>query len=313
MNKERIVKVLMVITLVLGLSGNILATEEFTIGATIWDMSVPFYSNFITGLEDGAEQFDFNLLLRDGQGDPAKQVAIVQQFIVEDVDLIVIVPGDAEAVVPAIQQANDANIPVISANNRVGEGAEFLTFVGADDYYFGEQQAKLLIEAIGEDGNVGYIMGELGTTAQILRRDGFKDYLKNYPEINIVSEISAGWDNAKALAATQDMTSRYSKGDLDAIVCQGPEAVAAAIFADNSGRDEIKWILGDYPSDVRDVIKEGIIYGTVNQDPYPQAVMSMYMANFYLTGRSNHVAASNYFLDLPLITIENVEEYNAAW
>ncbi|NMB01731.1 MAG: LacI family transcriptional regulator, partial [Firmicutes bacterium] len=48
--------------------------KQFTIGATIWDMSNPFYSNFIKGLNDGAKEFNFNLLLRDGQGDPNTQV-----------------------------------------------------------------------------------------------------------------------------------------------------------------------------------------------------------------------------------------------
>jgi len=314
MKLKRIMTVLMVVALLISLSSNLYAAEEqFKIGATIWDMSVPFYSNFIKGLEDGAEQFNFDLLLRDGQGDPSTQVAILQQFIVEDVDLIIIVAGDAEAVLPGILAANDANIPVISANNRVAEGADVLTFVGADDYYFGQQQAKLLIEAIGESGNVGYLMGKLGTTAQILRRNGFKDYLKDYLDIKIVSEISEGWDSAEALAASQDILSNYGTGELDAIVCQGPEAVPGAVYAQDSGREEVKWILGDYPSDVHDAIEDGIIYGTVNQDPYPQAMMSMYMANFYLTDRANHVAANNYFLALPLVTKENVDDFDPVW
>src|SRR5690554_6570458 len=116
--------------LIVASSGAVLAADtQFTVGATIWDMSNPFYANFIQGLNDGTKEFDFNLLLRDGQGDPNTQVAVMRQFIAEKVDLIVIVPGDAQAVVPVILQANQAGIPVISANNQVGEGAEIVTFV----------------------------------------------------------------------------------------------------------------------------------------------------------------------------------------
>jgi ribose transport system substrate-binding protein len=289
------------------------ADTQFTVGATIFDMSIPFYANFIKGLNDGAAENGLKLLLRDGQGDPSTQVAVLQQFITEKVDIIVIVPGDAQAVVPGVAQANAANVPVISANNKVGEGASIVTFVGADDYYFGKQQGKLLVEAIGNKGNVGYLMGKLGTSAQVLRRDGLMDFLKDYPGIKIVSEISEGWDSAKALASAQDMLSRYPKGEIDAILCQGPEAVPAARFAVESGRGEVKWILGDYPQDVREAIKEGIIYGTVDQDPYPQAVEALKMARLYLSGEAGKIPAPNYFLELPLVTKDNVEEFNAAW
>lgn len=287
--------------------------KQFTIGATIWDMSVPFYANFIEGLNDGAKEYGFKLLLRDGQGDPNTQVAVVRQFIAEKVDLIVIVPGDAQAVVPVLLQANAANIPVIAANNKVGSGADIVTFVGADDYYFGQQQARLLIEAIGEKGNVAYLMGELGTSAQVLRKNGFDDVIEDYPGIKIVASISDGWDSAKSLAATQDILSKHPAGKLDAIVCQGPQAVPGAKFADQVGRTEIKWILGDFPRDVYEVLKEGVIYGSVLQDPYPQAFEALHMAHLYLNGKVDEIPKPDYFLELPLVTQENVLDYKPVW
>ena len=287
--------------------------KQFTIGATIWDMSNPFYSNFIKGLNDGAKEFNFNLLLRDGQGDPNTQVGVVRQFLAEKVDMIVIVPGDAQAVVPVIIQANQAGIPVIAANNQVGQGAEIVTFVGADDFYFGQQQARLLIEAIGTKGNVAYLMGELGTSAQVMRQAGFEDVLADYPEIKIVASISDGWDSAKSLAATQDILLKHPKGTLDAIVNQGPAGVPGAKYTEQIGRTEVKWILGDYPRDVHEVIKEGLAYGTVMQDPYPQAFEALRMARLYLDGRVDEIPAPTYFLELPLVTSENVNEYNPVW
>ncbi|NMB21613.1 MAG: sugar ABC transporter substrate-binding protein [Firmicutes bacterium] len=287
--------------------------KQYTIGATIWDMSNPFYSNFIEGLNDGAKEFNFNLLLRDGQGDPNTQVGIVRQFLAEKVDMIVIVPGDAQAVVPVIIQANQAGIPVIAANNQVGEGAEIVTFVGADDYYFGQQQARLLIEAIGEKGNVAYLMGELGTSAQVMRQAGFENVLADYPGIKIVASISDGWDSAKSLAATQDILLKHPAGTLDAIVNQGPAGVPGAKYTEQIGRKEVKWILGDYPRDVHEVIKEGLAYGTVMQDPYPQAFEALHMARLYLDGRVDEIPTPTYFLELPLVTSENVDEYSPVW
>lgn len=293
---------------------NILASEkQYTIGAMIWNMTNPFYVNFINGLNDGAAKYNFKLLLRDGQADPNTEVAVVRQFITEKVDLIVVVPGDAQAIVPVLRQANEAGIPVIAANNRAGEGANIITFVGADDYYFGQQQARLLIQAIGESGNVGYLMGELGTSAQVLRKSGFDDVLKDYPNIKIVASISDGWDSAKSLAATQDILAKFPAGKIDAIVCQGPEAVAASKFAEQIGRKEIKWVLGDFPRDVAEVIKSGTIYGTILQDPYPQAYEALHMARLFLEGQVEQIPTPNYFVDLPLVTKDNLDQYNPVW
>ena len=309
---KKFISVLLAVLLVFCGSA-VAADKEFVVGVNIFNVAIPFYANFIKGLEDGAQLHGLKYLLRDGQGDPNIQVGVIQQFIAEKVDLIIIVPIDAQVVVPVIAQANAAGIPVVAANNKVGEGASIVTFVGADDFTFGQQQGQLLIDAIGTKGNVGYLMGVLGTSAQVLRKEGLLDFLKAYPDIKIVGEIGEDWDSAKALAGTQDMLSRLPKGELDAIICQGPEAVASARYAVGAGRTEVKWILGDYPQDVRQAIREGIVYGTVNQDPYVQAVGSMEVAKLYLTGRDAEIVKPNFYSELPLVTKENVEQYEAVW
>jgi ABC-type sugar transport system substrate-binding protein len=93
---------------------------------------------------------------------------------------------------------------------------------------------------------------------------------------------------------------------------QGPEASAAVDFAQRNGRDEIKFIVGDYPEDVRQLISEGKIFGTVDQDPYPQAYSAMKMAWLHFNGKDSDIPKP-YFLPLPLITKENAEKTPAAW
>src|SRR5215212_7179701 len=122
-----------------------------TIGVTVAYLSVPFYAGFKRGLEDGARQFGFEYDLRDGKGDPATEIANIQNFIADGVDLILLTPM-GEGTVPAIVQANDAGIPVIEVNNKAGFGgdqAEVVPYVGADDVEFGRLQARLLDQTYG--------------------------------------------------------------------------------------------------------------------------------------------------------------------
>jgi len=286
------------------------------IGVSVAYLSVPFYANFKTGLEDGAKRFGFEYDLREGGGgDLAKEVAVMQDFIAQEVNLILLTPS-GDGIIPAIKQANDAGIPVIEVNNRAGfesGEAEVVTYVGADDVEFGRLQGQLLIDTMaGEPAKIGYEQGISGTSPQILRGQGFEEAIKDHPELEIVGTVTNDFDSSKALAVTQDLLTRFPEGQLDVIVMQGPDGVPSAEWARQNGREEVLFILGDYPADVRQAIIDGYIHGTINQDPYPQAYEGMHMAWLYLNGRESEIPKPN-FLPLPIITQENAEETPPAW
>lgn len=286
------------------------------IGVSVAYLKVPFYANFKTGLQDGADHYGFTYELVDGNsGDVATELANLQNFIAQDFDLIILTPS-GDGIVPGIKLVNDAGIPIIEANNKAGFGrgeVDVLTYVGADDVEFGRLQGDLLIQALGKDGaKVAYVMGFAGSPAQVLRAKGWDEFRAKNPQFEEVARVTDDFDGAKALAVVQDLLSRFPKGELDAIVMQGPEASAAVDFATRSGRDEIKFIVGDYPADVRQLIYDGKIFGTVDQDPYPQAYNAMRMAWLHFNGKDADIPKPN-FLPLPLVTQENAKETPPAW
>jgi ABC-type sugar transport system substrate-binding protein len=286
------------------------------IGVSVAYLKVPFYANFKTGLEDGAKQFGFTYDLVDGNsGDVATELANLQNFIAQKKDLILLTPS-GDGIIPGIKLVNDAQIPLIEVNNKAGFGrseANVLTYVGADDVEFGRLQGKLLDQAFGgKKAKVAYVMGISGTSPQILRAKGWDEFRAKNPQYEEVARVNDDFDAAKALAVVQDLLSRFPKGQLDAIIMQGPEASAAVDFALRNGRDEIKFIVGDYPQDVRQLIHDGKIFGTVDQDPYPQAYNAMKMAWLHFNGKDADIQKP-YFLPLPLVTKENAEKTPAAW
>lgn len=286
------------------------------LGVSVGYLKVPFYANFKTGLEDGAKQFGFAYDLVDGNsGDVATELANLQNFIAQKKDLILLTPS-GEGIIPGVKLVNDAHVPLIEVNNKAGFGrseVNVLTYVGADDVEFGRLQGKLLDQAFGgKKAKVAYVMGIAGTSPQILRAKGWDEFRAKNTQYEEVARVNDDFDAAKALAAVQDLLSRFPKGQLDAIIMQGPEASAAVDFALRNGRDEIKFIVGDYPQDVRQLIHDGKIFGTVDQDPYPQAYNAMKMAWLHFSGKDADIPRP-YFLPLPLVTKENAEKTPAAW
>ena len=67
-----------------------------------------------------------------------------------------------------------------------------------------------------------------------------------------------------------------------------------------------------YPADIRQLIYDGKIYGTVDQDPYPQAYNAMKMAWLHFNNKDADIAKPM-FLELPLVTKENAESIPPAW
>lgn len=291
------------------------AADAKRIGFMIWNTSVPFYSNLIKTANDTAKKNGVSLDIQSGNGDLSTQISIVQQFLAQQVDMILIAPSDPKGIVPVIREANAAGIPVMAVNTSAdtSTGAKVITYVGVDDFVFGQRQGELLAKAVGEKGKVAYILGKLGTSAQLAREAGLMDTLKKHPGIQIIEKQAADWDNSKALAITQDYLSKYPQGSIDAIVDQGPEGVNGANFAATSGRTDVKFIMGDYPADVRNAIIKGTVYGTVDQDPAPQGQVAIEDAMLQFAGKGDQIPTPNHFLDLPTITKDNVDQFKAAW
>jgi ABC-type sugar transport system substrate-binding protein len=286
------------------------------IGVSVAYLSVPFYANFKLGLEDGAKQYGFTYELLGGKmGDVPTEIANFQNFIAKKFDLILSTPS-GEGIIPGIKMVNKAKIPMIEVNNKAGYGrndVSVVTYVGGDDVEFGSLQGELVHnEFKGAKIKVAYVMGFLSSPAQVLRAKGWDQFMSNHPEYKEVARVSDDFDSAKALAVVQDLLSRFPKGQLDAVVFQGPEGGAAVDFANRSGRSEIKFFSGDYPADVRQLIHDGKMTGTVDQDPYPQAYHAMEMAYYYLKGQESKIKKP-FYIALPLVTKDNAKSVPPAW
>jgi ribose transport system substrate-binding protein len=265
------------------------ATKDLEIGVMLFNTDLPFYAPLQKGIRLEAERQGVDVDIQNGQLDPARQAQIIQQFVTQKKDAIIISASDADAVVPAVKQANAANIPVLGLTNDVGKGAERLTYVGSDNIEFGRLLGQGVVETVGENAKVALILGALGTTSQRDRSKGFKEFMAKNPGIELLDEQAADWDNAKALKVGQDFLNKYKRGQIDAIVVQGPEGAAPAKAAVKSGRDDVKFIVGDISADVQQQLKAGTIDAAVFQDPYEQGQVGVRYAVEAASGKAEGV------------------------
>ena len=193
----------------------------------------------------------------------------IEAAIAQEYDAIATIAGDA-GIVPFIEKAVEAGIPVATFNSETETENPRLFFVGADLYLQGQTAAKAMAEAIDGKGKVGIITGFFAVEAHELRRTGFVDYMKeNYPDIEIVGEVE---NNDKGdVAYTQAQDFMTANPDLAGIyvTAGGPFGAAAAV--EDAGKAGEVWVVSfDFVDETMEYVQKGVIYATIGQDPYAQ-------------------------------------------
>lgn len=293
----------------------------FKIGVCTRAFSSPWQTYCYDVMQEIADEHpDIELDFQDGQEDANVQVNILQTFIEQKKDLVVVFANQTDTLTAAVNQVAEAGIPVINTQGYVGDGADILTFVGCDDYDNGWGQGQVLHELLKKDGKedsakIILIQALLGTTYTTDRTAGLEAYLaENLPGVEIVAYEPCDNDNAKTVTAMQNLLTRFPAGEIDAVVVQGPhDCVAAANAAIDAGRDELfgKFVAMDYATTVEEAIKDGRLYGTVDQDPGLYAEKTMELVIGYLHGDLTELE-DQYMLEFPIVTQENIEEYGPA-
>jgi ribose transport system substrate-binding protein len=127
-----------------------------------------------------------------------QQADLVQDMITKKVDAIVLAACDSKGLVPKVQAAVDAGIPVITIDSGVDSDLP-LTFVATDNIKGAQEAARKLAELIGEEGEVGLIPFVPGAATSQMREKGFRDEIAKHPKIRLVKTLYSHSDVKKGM------------------------------------------------------------------------------------------------------------------
>jgi ribose transport system substrate-binding protein len=173
------------------------------IGVTLLTREHVFYKDLEAGLKEAADKQGYQLTVTSGDFDLSKQQSQIENFIVQGVDAIIVCPADSKGIGPAIERANQANIPVFTAD-IAAQGGQVVSHVASDNLSGGRLAAEFIAKALNEQGEVG-IIGQQEVQSGLDRELGFKEELKKHPGIKLVSTLNGGGVRDRALKAADDM------------------------------------------------------------------------------------------------------------
>ena len=175
--------------------------------------------------------------------DAAGQLKDIRNLISAGVDAIVVNPADPAGIAPALAEAAEKGITVVAVDQAVTEPSAYIISNNQEEYgYLG---AKWLFETIGGKGNVVYMRGAAGASADTDRDTGFKRALAEFPDIRVAQETFTGWQQDQAKQQILDYlasglpvdgiwTSGIDNVIVDALVESGATLVPV-VGADNAG------------------------------------------------------------------------------
>lgn len=190
-------------------TGSTTAAGTKTIGVSIQDLQAQFYEDMEIGMKSEAAKYGYAVTFVDANRDQAKQTSQVEDFISKGVNAIVLTPADSKAVGSAIVEANQANIPVFTADiASSSDKGVVIAHVASDNVAGGKVAAQILCKALNGPGTVAIIDQPEVTSVQD-RVKGFKDGLATCKGVTIVADQSAGGDQTKAATVMDNLLQTY--------------------------------------------------------------------------------------------------------
>jgi ribose transport system substrate-binding protein len=188
---------------------------------------------------------------------PRQQTALVDEALAAKRDAFVFTPVDVKAMVPAVQKINAAGVPLVNVADRL-TGGNSVAFIGTDDYAIALDTARFLLKAMGNKGNLIILEGPETTPSATGRLRGFKDALKDAPNVKVVLSKNALY----ARPAAADLLKAYLKANanmqVDGVLAANDAMAFGAIDAFKDVKKPLPMITGINASkEAVDLIKSG--------------------------------------------------------
>ncbi len=246
--------------------------DVITVGYTFHGAADVFQNTLKNEFVAAAEELGMKVNVIDPNLDTALQVAAIETFVSQQVDVIAISPLDSEALVPSCQDAIAAGIPVVGVNSELNFTDPMYSYVGSVNYEAGLQQAEYMIDRIPEGGKVVYLEGTPGMEHSIARKAAvMENLIDKRPDLELLASQTADYRRDLGMSVMEDFIQAFPQ--IDAVVAANDQMILGAIEA-LKGADRLEGVLTagiDGTPGARNSIKAGELTMSVVQDAIGQA------------------------------------------
>ena len=279
------------------------AQEDKTFALVQINQQALFFNEMNRGAQEAAETAGVNLVIFNANNDSAAQNSAIETYIQEGVDGLAVVAIDVNGIMPAVEQAAAAGIPVVAIDAILPEGPQKAQ-IGVDNAKAGADLAAYYNAQVSDSAKLG-IVGALNSYIQNVRKDGFEEALDT-SKVTVAGTVDGQNVQDVALGAAENLIT--ANPDLSSIYATGEPALMGAIAAVSSqGRQSDVAIYGwDLTAQAIDAIDEGYLKAVIQQDP---AGMGAAAVEALITLSEGGEVESEISVPVTIVTQENVDDF----
>lgn len=296
----------------LALSIGTAQAQEKTIALVQINQQALFFTQMNEGAQKAADAAGVKLVIFNANNDPAAQNNAIETYIQQKVDGIVVVAIDTNGIMPAVNAAAAANIPVTAVDAVLPAGPQKAQ-IGVDNEGAGKAMGeffnKYVTDSMGGKAKLG-IVGALNSTIQNIRQKGFEDEVKSNSGVTTAGVVDGRNVQDSALSAAESLIT--ANPDLNAIYATGEPALLGAVAAvESQGKqDQIKVFGWDLTAQAIKGIDAGYVVGVVQQDP---AGMGAAAVDALVKITKGETVPATIPVPITIVTKDNVEPYRAVF
>jgi ribose transport system substrate-binding protein len=228
--------------------------KKLTVGVTFLTKSHTFYQQMEVAMREAAAKNDMELNIQSAEFKMDDQQAQIENFITQQVDAIIVCPVDSKTIGGAIKRANDAKIPVFTADISANEG-DVICHIASDNVAGGRLAGEYMAKLLNGKGKV-IIIDHPKVMSVVDRTKGFEQAVSKFPGIKIVARPPGDGERTTSMNVMENML--QSHPDIDAVFAINDVTALGALAAlRQAKRDDIVIVGYDGDEEARQEILKG--------------------------------------------------------
>lgn len=270
-----------VILTILALTGMVTtapaAEKQIRLGLSLQTIQNPFYLALKAGAEKAAAEIGNVQVISVGAEhsvDLTTQVKQIEDFIQMKVDVIGLVAIERKGIIPTIEKANRAGIPVITVDTDA-DGGKREAYIATDNVLGGRLGAEWIIKALDGKGKIAVLEGAPGSQVNALRLQGFREAMEKAKAVQIVSSLAANWRRDTGMKVMNDILT--ANPEINAVMALNDEMALGALEAIRARGKAKQVLLVGYngaPEAIQQVYKGAMAADVVQ---YPERIGELFV------------------------------------
>ncbi len=284
--------------------------SDFTVGFCGMTLNNEYHIIVANAVQQSCKALGMKVEIQAGSEHQSveEQLTIIENYISQGVDGIILVPAASEGLISALQECKDAGIPVINLDTKLDDNTietlgEEIPFYGTDNYVGGQMVGEKVAEMYPDGCKTAILRGVQGQTNDDDRYNGFLD--KAGDVVDLVAEQHANWETNLGYTTVQNII--QANPDLQVIYCENDlMGIGAYQAVDEAGlTDQINIFSYDGVTEGLQYVIDGKFVSTCAQQPIEMGKLGVInMAKIFAGEEAEEYIDTG----CKLVTSDNAEE-----